>query len=69
MPRPKSEITGYKTISFRMTPAQKEMFKAMGGIQWLRNYLNRQIRNEEIQLGLSPQSSLTQSQKESSARN
>jgi len=52
MPRPKSEITGYKTTSFRMTPEQKEMFKAIGGIEWLRNYLNRQIRSEQIQLGI-----------------
>jgi hypothetical protein len=41
-----------------MTPEQREMFQDIGGIEWLRNYLNRQIRAEEIQLGLSPRDSL-----------
>jgi len=53
MPRPKSEITGYKiNIVVRVNDKQKEMFKDIGGAEWLRNYLNRQIRSEEIQLGL-----------------
>ena len=30
------------------------MFQDIGGIDWLRNYLDRQIRSEEIQLGISP---------------
>jgi hypothetical protein len=53
MPRPKSELTGSKVnIGLRMTPNQADMFKALGGVQWLRNYLDRQIRSEEIQLGV-----------------
>jgi len=53
MPREKSEITGSKvTVTMRMTKEQKEMFQAIGGTEWLRNYLNRQIRSEEIQLGV-----------------
>jgi len=53
MPRLKSDITGSKVnIGLRMTENQRDMFKALGGIQWLRNYLDRQIRSEEIQLGL-----------------
>lgn len=53
MPRPKSEITGYKiNIVVRVNDKQKEMFNDIGGALWLRNYLNRQIRSEEIQLGL-----------------
>lgn len=53
MPRSKSEITGSKVnIGLRMTENQRDMFKALGGIQWLRNYLDRQIRSEEIQLGI-----------------
>jgi hypothetical protein len=42
----------------RMTKEQKEMFQDIGGAKWLRNYLERQIRSEEIQLGLSPRDSL-----------
>jgi len=53
MPRPKSDITGSKVnIGLRMTENQRNMFNALGGIQWLRSYLDRQIRSEEIQLGL-----------------
>lgn len=29
------------------------MFQDIGGIDWLRSYLDRQIRSEEIQLGIS----------------
>jgi len=36
----------------RLTPDQKDMFKVLGGAEWLRNYLNRQIRSEQIQLGI-----------------
>ena len=51
MPRPKSEITGSKiNIGLRMTPDQADMFKALGGIDWLRKYLNRQLLSEEIQI-------------------
>jgi len=35
-----------------LTAKQKEMFKDIGGADWLRNYLQRQIRSEEIGLGL-----------------
>jgi hypothetical protein len=65
MPREPSEITGSKTISIRLSDAQKEMYYDLGGHDWLRNYLNRQIRSEEIQLGLSPQNSLIKSPKKS----
>ena len=51
MPRPKSEITGSKiNIGLRLTPDQADMFKALGGIDWLRKYLNRQLLSEEIQI-------------------
>ena len=53
MPRPKTELTGSNTtIYVRLTAKQKEMFKDIGGADWLRNYLQRQIRSEEIVLGL-----------------
>jgi len=68
MPRPKSEITGGVYVSIRMSKEQKEMFNAIGGIEWLRNYINRQIRSEEIQLGLSPRGSLLKNQNELSVR-
>ena len=51
MPRPKCEITGSKiNIGLRMTPDQADMFKALGGIDWLRKYLDRQLLSEEIQI-------------------
>ena len=51
MPRPKSELSGSKiNIGLRMTPDQADMFKALGGIDWLRKYLNRQLLSEEIQI-------------------
>ena len=51
MPRPKSELTGSKiNLSLRMTPDQADMFKALGGIDWLRKYLDRQLLSEEIQI-------------------
>lgn len=56
MPRPKSDLTGNKTYGIRLSLKQREMFQDIGGINWLRDYLNRQIRSEEIQLGISPQS-------------
>jgi len=63
MPRPKSDITDGVYVGVRMTKEQREMFQDIGGAEWLRNYLNRQIRSEEIQLGLSPQNSLLKNQK------
>ena len=33
-----------------MTPDQADMFKALGGIDWLRKYLDRQLLSEEIQI-------------------
>ena len=51
MPRPKSELTGSKiNLSLRMTQDQADMFKALGGVDWLRKYLNRQLLSEEIQI-------------------
>lgn len=51
MPRPKSELSGSKiNIGLRMTPDQADMFKALGGIDWLRKYLDRQLLSEEIQI-------------------
>ena len=52
MPRPKSEITKGVYVNIRMSVKQKEMFQDLGGADFLRNYLDRQIRSEEIQLGL-----------------
>lgn len=52
MPRPKSEFTNGVNVGFRMSKEQRDMFQALGGIEWLRNYLNRQLRQEAIQLGL-----------------
>jgi hypothetical protein len=51
-----------------MTKEQKEMFQDIGGAKWLRNYLERQIRSEEIQLGLSPRGSLMENLKESNVK-
>ena len=65
MPRPKSNITDGAYVGMRMTKEQKEMFQDIGGAKWLRNYLERQIRSEEIQLGLSPRGSLMENLKES----
>jgi hypothetical protein len=51
MPRSKSELTASKiNIGLRMTPDQADMFKALGGIDWLRKYLDRQLLSEEIQI-------------------
>ena len=50
MPRPKSEITKGTNMCVRLTNEQKDMFKAMGGIDWLRKYLDRQLLSEEIQI-------------------
>jgi hypothetical protein len=53
MPRPKSEITRATNMCVRLTNEQKDMFKVLGGAEWLRNYINRQIKQEQIQLGIS----------------
>ena len=50
MPRRKSEITKGTNMSVRLTNEQKDMFKVLGGAEWLRNYINRQLLSEEIQL-------------------
>jgi len=63
MPRDKSEITSQATLTIRLTHKQKQFVTDMGGSSWLRNYIDRQIRSEEIQLGLSPQNSLLKNQK------
>lgn len=68
MPRPKSNITDGAYVGMRMTKEQKEMFQDIGGAKWLRNYLERQIRSEEIQLGLSPRGSLMENLKESNVK-
>ena len=68
MPRPKSNITDGAYVGMRMTKEQKEMFQDIGGTKWLRNYLERQIRSEEIQLGLSPRGSLMENLKESNVK-
>ena len=34
----------------RLTNEQKDMFKVLGGAEWLRNYINRQLLSEEIQI-------------------
>ena len=50
MPRPKSEITKGTNMCVRLTNEQKDMFKVLGGAEWLRNYINRQLLSEEIQI-------------------
>jgi len=54
MPRPKSDITGGVYVGMRMSFRQRDMFNDLGGTAWLRKYLDRQLLQEEIQLGLSP---------------
>ena len=53
MPRKISEITDGVFVTARLSKQQRDMYYDLGGHDWLRNYLNRQIRSEEIQLGLS----------------
>ena len=50
MPRPKSEITKGTNMCVRLTNEQKDMFKVLGGAEWLRKYLDRQLFSEEIQI-------------------
>ena len=49
MPRPKSEITKGVYVNIRMNKEQKEFFMDMGGADWLRNLINRQLQQEQIQ--------------------
>jgi len=55
MPRKISEITDGVFVTVRLSKEQRQMYYDIGGHDWLRNYLNRQIRSEKIQLGVSPQ--------------
>lgn len=48
MPRKISEITDGKIISIRLSEAQRQMFYDIGGHDWLRKYLNRQLLSEKI---------------------
>ena len=50
MPRPKSEITKGTNMCVRLTNEQKDMFKDLGGAEWLRKYIDRQLLSEEIQI-------------------
>ena len=44
MPRPKSEITGKQIqITVRVTEAQREAYKELGGPTWLRTQLAAEI--------------------------
>jgi hypothetical protein len=54
MPRKISEITKGVFVTIRLSKNQRDMFYAIGGHEWLRKYLTRQLLQEEIQLGLSP---------------
>jgi hypothetical protein len=54
MPRKISEITGGVFVTIRLSKEQRQMYYDIGGHDWFRNYLNRQIRAEEIALGISP---------------
>jgi hypothetical protein len=53
MPRPRSKITDGTFLGVRMSADQKDMFHTLGGAEWLRDYLDRQIRSERVSLGLS----------------
>lgn len=47
MPRPKSEITGKQIqITVRVTQAQRDMYKEMGGPTWLRRQLSAEIERK-----------------------
>ena len=49
MPRQKSEITKGVYVNIRMSKEQKEFFMDMGGADWLRKLINRQLQQEQIQ--------------------
>lgn len=45
MPRPKSDITGQRGyVGMRLTVDQRETFRKLGGVQWLRSYLDEIIK-------------------------
>ena len=47
MPRPKSEITGKQIqITVRVTQAQRDVYKEMGGPTWLRRQLSAEIERK-----------------------
>jgi len=50
MPRPKSEITKNVYVNIRMSKEQKEFFQDMGGAEWLRKLINRQLLQEKSQV-------------------
>ena len=50
MPRPKSEITKSVYVNIRMSKEQKEFFQDMGGAEWLRKLINRQLLQEKAQV-------------------
>jgi len=50
MPRPKSEITKSVYVNIRMSKEQKDFFQDMGGAEWLRNLINRQLLQEKAQV-------------------
>jgi hypothetical protein len=49
MPRPKSELTdSSKNIGVRLTPAQFQEWKRLGGAMWLRKQLSKSLeRNHD----------------------
>jgi len=52
MPRKISEITDGVSVTIRLSKEQRDMYYDLGGHDWLRTYIDRQIRSEEIQLGV-----------------
>lgn len=52
MPRQRSEITSGVAVQIRLSKQQRDMYYDLGGHEWLRKYIDRQIRSEEIQLGI-----------------
>jgi hypothetical protein len=47
MPRPKSEITAANVfVGCRLTPAQREMYKELGGAKWLRKTLAMELERK-----------------------
>ena len=52
MPRKISEITDGVFVTARLSKQQRDMYYDLGGHDWLRRYIDRQIRSEEIQLGV-----------------
>lgn len=52
MPRKISEITDGVSVTIRLSKEQRDMYYDLGGHDWLRRYIDRQIRSEEIQLSV-----------------